>query len=462
MHYTDLANFIQLQKNPQKFSARQPSILITGASGFIGSKLVSYFAAHGIEVKAMSRRCMHDTLGVKYVQADAFNTEQLILALQGVEIAYYLLHSMEGSKEQWRYFAERERIQAENFAKAAVSTGVKRIIYLGGLVNNSIEMSKHMQSRKRVGETLANSGIPVTELRASLTIGAGGSSYSMLRYLAERLPLMVCPKWVESLAQPIAVDDVVAYLFKCVDHPETAGKIFEIGGPDIMSYKELLRAYGRYVNKNIRIIQIPFLTTRLSSYWVDLVTPVEASLARPLIDSLVHNTTVTNDNITKVIPVKLHSVVDAIDIATKEMSQESVLKKDSDNRTGHAWNRKILLMSLLIMSAIGSSYYWLDTRLEVYGVGWLLLSSAWFFTIAFAMRFVYYKTRLGYFIAGVLSWITLGFWLMDNFYVVFQTSLVADQPNLAMTVRNFVGVGIAGLCIASSHNAFHKIRAAVM
>ena len=143
----------------------------------------------------------------------------------------------------------------------------------------------------------------------------------MLRYLVERLPVMVCPSWVKSLAQPIAVDDVIEYLVGCMMHPETSGKIFEIGGKDKMTYEQLMRAYSKYLNKNLVILQIPFLTTRLSSYWIDLITPVKASLARPLIDSLVHDTIVTDDSISKIISLSLKSVVESIDIATKEIRE---------------------------------------------------------------------------------------------------------------------------------------------
>ncbi|EPA06474.1 NAD dependent epimerase/dehydratase family protein [Candidatus Nitrosarchaeum limnium BG20] len=297
------------------------SILVTGATGFIGSRLIRNLVSNGFTVKGMSRSKLTDKTNVKYIQADVFDVEQLESAMNGIEVAYYLLHSMEGDKEHWREFASREKIQAQNFLKAATNANVKRIIYLGGLVNDSIELSPHMRSRKEVGEILASGNIPVTQLRASLIIGAQGGSYAMLRYLVERLRVMVTPSWVKSLAQPIAVDDVIAYLVGCLNHPETSGKIFEIGGPDIMTYEELMRVYSAYLNKNLFVIQIPFLTTRLSSYWVDLITPVKASLARPLIDSLVHDTIVNDNSITKIIPLNLKSVRESIDIATKEMRE---------------------------------------------------------------------------------------------------------------------------------------------
>ena len=208
------------------------NILVTGATGFIGSRLVSELVKRGYTVKALSRKPKEDTKNLKYVKGDLFNHEELEKALQGVEIAFYLVHSMEGDKKQWREFASRERIQAQNFLQAATKAGVKRIIYLGGLVNESLELSPHMKSRKDVGDILASGSVAVTQLRASLIIGAGGGSYAMLRYLVERLRVMVCPSWVKSLAQPIAVDDVIDYLIGCVEKPETTGRTFDIGGPE--------------------------------------------------------------------------------------------------------------------------------------------------------------------------------------------------------------------------------------
>ena len=433
------------------------SILVTGATGFIGSKLLSALVSRGYDVKGMSRKKLKDTPHVKYLETDVFNLEKLTESLQGIEVAYYLLHSMEGSKENWKDFATREKLQSQNFLKAATSAGVKRIIYLGGLVNDSLDLSPHMRSRKEVGEILASGNIPVTELRASLIIGSQGGSYAMLRYLVERLRVMVCPSWVKSLAQPIAVDDVVEYLIGCLEHPETAGKVYDIGGPDKMTYEELMRIYAAYLNKNLFVLQIPFLTTRLSSYWVDLITPVKASLARPLIDSLVHDTIVQNDEITKIIPLPLKSVLQAIDIATKEMRATPPESPPKEEKTGFKINQKILIVSIIAYAICGSTYYWLDDRQEVYEPLWLTASVIWYATIAFAILFVYNKTRLGYLIAGVLTWVTLAFWLFDNFHVAFQMSLIAHEPNILMTIRNFVGIAIAIVGIVASHNLFHKV-----
>ena len=433
------------------------NILVTGATGFIGARLISHLSKKGYSIKAMSRRKIPDSNNIRYVQADVFDQEQLEEALTGIDIAYYLLHSMEGSKEHWKEFASRERIQAGNFLKAATKVGVKRIIYLGGLVNDSLELSPHMRSRKEVGEILASGDIPVTELRASLIIGAQGGSYAMLRYLVERLPVMVCPSWVKSVAQPIAVDDVISYLAGCLENPDTGGKIYEIGGKDKMTYEQLMQVYAKYLGKNLHIIQIPFLTTRLSSYWVDLITPVKASLARPLIDSLVHDTVVTDDSITKIIPLQLKSVVESIDIATKEIRENPPDTPPKEERSGFKINQKILMAVLVAYAVCGTTYYWMDNRSDVYHIGWIVASIIWYLTITAGIIFVRNKTRLGYLIAGILSWVTLAFWSFDNFYVVFDTSVISSQPSLEITIRNFIGIAIASIGVVASHNLFHKV-----
>ena len=433
-------------------------ILVTGSSGFIGKKLLKKLTDSGFTVTAMSRSKYPDTENVKRVQADAFDVNSLIAATEGIETAYYLLHSMEGSKKDWAEFANREKQQAQNFLKAATESGVKRIIYLGGLVNEGLELSKHMKSRHDVGKILASGTIPVTEIRASVIVGAEGGSYAMLRYLVERLPLMVCPKWVKSQTQPIAVDNVVEYLIGSMKNPETTGKILEIGGPDVMTYEQLMRLYSSILNRNLNVIQIPFLTPRLSSYWIDLVTPVKASLARPLVDSLVHDSIVKDDSAQKLIPVQLAHMTQAIQIAREEAKTFNSISKSEGEKTSYKMNQKILLITLCAMAFIGTTYYWLDDRNDVWQIPWLIGSVIWYAAILFAISFVKQKARLGYLIGGILAWVTLAFWLFDNFYVVFELSLVASEPSLEITIRNFIGAAIAGLAIFSSHNVFHKVR----
>ena len=435
------------------------TVMVSGCTGFIGSRLAARLASLGYSVRGLTRQKMNDCGNITYVRADAFDLSGLTDAMEGIDVAYYLLHSMEGSKSEWQNFAKREREQAQNFLKAAEASNVKRIIYLGGLVSDDDDsLSPHMKSRKEVGQILASGSIPVTELRASIIIGAQGGSFTMLRYLVERLKVMVCPSWVRSYAQPIAVDDVVAYLVGCLKKGETAGRVFEIGGPDRMTYEQLMRTYSAYLNQRLFVLRIPFLTTRLSSLWVDLVTPVKAALARPLIDSLVHDTIVTNASITKIIPLDLKTVTESIDIAVREAgSSPADAPPLRDERTGFKLNQKIMVISLIALGVCGTSYYWLDDRPVVYEPLWLSVSAAWYVAIAFAAIMVNNKTRLGYVTAGVLSWVTLSFWLFDNFHVVFGAPIISTEPNLAMTVRNFVGVLAAAAVVVASHNLFHKI-----
>ena len=434
------------------------SILVTGATGFIGKKLTERLAKTGYKVTAMSRSLHQNSDNVKFVAADALELDTLSNAFKGVETAFYLLHSMEGSKKEWEQFADREKVQAQNFLKAAENAGVKRIIYLGGLVNESLELSKHMRSRHEVGKILASGNIPVTELRASVIVGAEGGSYAMLRYLVERLPLMVCPRWVKSTTQPIAVENVVDYLVGAMKNPSTSGKIFEIGGPDKMTYEQMMRLYSSIINRNLNIIQIPFLTPRLSSYWIDLVTPVKASLARPLVDSLVHDSYVKDKSVEEFVPVNLKHMTEAIKEAREEQLAFKPIEKTPEEKTSYKVNQKLLLISLCAMAIIGSTYYWMDDRTDVWEISWLFGSFIWYVAIIFAILFVRQKARLGYLIGGLLSWVTLAFWLFDNFYVVFQMSIIGAEPSIDVTLRNFIGAGIAGLAIFSSHNVFHKVR----
>lgn len=452
------------------------TILITGCSGFIGSHLVNRLIAEEGN-KSYRIRCMTRNLksieglfdennqNVKYVTADASDRSDLIKAMAGVDIAFYLIHSMDGSSKDWKKFAERDRIAARNFAEAATECNVKRIIYLGGLVPDKNEQSKkqeelseHMKSRIEVGEILKTSSAKVTIFRAAIILGQGGGSFQMLQYLVERLPLMITPRWVLTKSQPIALDDVITYLAKSLESNDTEDRSFDLGGPDIMTYIDMMRRYGKMLNKSIKIIIIPFLTPKLSSYWIDLITPVKASLARPLIESLKHEAIVKDDSIRDIIPFKLKTFEEAITIAKKEeKKQKNNIYKRKEFVT-HSTSNKILLTSLLLLAAIGSTYYLLDGRPEIFGTNWLVLSGLWYFGIAFSIFFVRNGARLGAIIAGVIGWLTLAFWLIDNIYTISGNSLLASSPGMEMTIRNFIGAIVAGFVTASSHNVFHKIR----
>jgi uncharacterized protein YbjT (DUF2867 family) len=453
-------------------------ILVAGGSGFIGSRLIKKLAAdihyHEPQSRVAEILCLtRDPESIKdmfdedirLVKADVSNYEDLARVMsEQIDIAYYLVHSMEGTSKQWKKFSERDRVAAMNFAKVASEYGVKRIIYLGGLIHaeddDDDKLSEHMRSRKKVGEILQqHSSSKVTIFRAAVILGQGGGSFQMLQYLVERLPVMICPRWVLTKCQPIAVDDVVEYLARCIDVKETEGKTFDIGGRDVLTYLDMMRKYAKILNKSVQVIIIPFLTPRLSSYWVDLVTPVRASLARPLIDSLKHDATVEDDSIRQVIPIQLKSFEEAVREARNEKAQvRRPNRRTIKERSTVKINSKLLMLSLLAMAAIGSTYYIMDGRPEIYHTNWIVLGTLWYMGIAFAIYFLRYGARLGALTAGILGWLTLTFWLIDNLYIVWGTSIIASSPDEAITIRNFIGAGVAALVVATSHNLFHKLR----
>jgi uncharacterized protein YbjT (DUF2867 family) len=451
-------------------------ILVTGASGFIGSRVVSKLLSLALssssnknyEILCLSRN--RDSLKDRYwkhedvlkiVEADVNNYPQLVKAMNGVNVAFYLIHSMEGLSKEWKEFAQKDRTAAENFAKAATECGVGRIIYLGGLIHGESredynKLSEHMRSRKEVGDILRTSTAGVTIFRAAIILGQGGGSFQMLEYLVKRLPVMVCPKWVLTKSQPISVDNVVEYLVNSINVKETEGRDFDIGGTEVLTYLQMMKRYAKMLNKSIRIIIIPFLTPRLSSYWVDLITPVRASLARPLIDSLKHDATVKDDTIKRLIPLRLRTFEEAVKAA--EIEEKVKRKATGRQRTSHSFNNKLLIGSLFAMAVVGSTYYMLDARPEVFQISWLVLSGLWYLSIAFSLFFVFKGARLGTITAGIIGWVTLAFWLVDNIYTVFGNSLIATSPDLIMTYRNFVGGIIAAIVVATSHNVYHKLR----
>ena len=260
-------------------------ILIVGASGYIGGRLVTLLQDRGHDLVLMSRDAR--PLAARYpdmrvVAADLLEPRTLAPALEGVEVAYYLAHSMGGGEAG---FAERDRLAASTFAQAAAVAGVARIVYLGGLGDDASDLSHHLSSRHETGAELAAHGVPVTEFRAAVIIGSGSASFEILRHLTERLPVMITPRWVGTRCQPIGIRDVLDYLVGTLDHPDVTG-IVEIGGPDVLSYGDMMRTYARLRGLRRLMIPVPVLTPRLSSYWVSLVSPVPAGIARPLIEGL--------------------------------------------------------------------------------------------------------------------------------------------------------------------------------
>jgi len=294
-----------------------------GASGYIGSHLVPQLAERGHHVRAAARN--RDALeargwmDVECVAADVLRAETLDAALAGVEIAYYLVHSMGSGGD----FPRLDREAALNFRHAAEHAGVKRIIYLGGLLPPG-ERSAHLNSRAETGEILRDGSIPVTELRAGIIVGAGSAAFEVIRDLVLHLPVMTTPRWVRSRTQPIALRDLLEYLIRLAEVPETAGQTYDVGGPDTLSYAEMMRAFGRVTGRRVRILPLPVLTPRLSSYWLDLVTAVPANVARPLIEGLRHDLLADDAPIRRLIPLRLHSYDEAIREALDAERQQAV------------------------------------------------------------------------------------------------------------------------------------------
>jgi uncharacterized protein YbjT (DUF2867 family) len=272
---------------------RPMRILVVGASGYIGGRLASVLSSLGHELVLTSRDARPMAARFRdatVVSADLLEAPSLGPALEGVEVAYYLAHSM-GSGE--RGFADRDRTAARNFAAAAAEAGVRRIVYLGGLGDETTNLSAHLASRQQTGKELAFRGARVIEFRAAIIIGSGSASFEILRHLTERLPIMITPRWVGTRCQPIGITDALDYLVRALDHPEISG-VVEIGGPDILSYGDMMRTYARLRGLRRLMIPVPVLTPRLSSYWVSLVTPVPAGIARPLIEGLRNEVIVRN------------------------------------------------------------------------------------------------------------------------------------------------------------------------
>ena len=294
------------------------NILVLGASGYVGTHLVPELAARGHRVRASSRR--RDTLeargweGVEIVAADALDPASLDVALDGIEIAYYLVHSMAAG----RRFAELDRRAANTFREAAERAGVQRIVYLGGLQPEG-EASSHLRSRRETGELLRAGPVPVTELRAGIVVGPGSAAFEVIRDLVYHLPVMVTPRWVRSRSQPIALDDLIAYLVRLPDHEETAGKIYDASGLEALTYEELMRQFARVAGRRLFVLPVPVLSPKLSSYWLDLITAAPASVARPLIDGLAHDLVSTDPwPLREAIPIRLHTYEQAVRAALAE------------------------------------------------------------------------------------------------------------------------------------------------
>src|SRR5690349_1217290 len=294
------------------------TVLVTGATGFIGRRLVPALLDAGHDVRAMTRRPeSYDGPG-KPVGADVSDRSSLDEALRDVDVAIYLVHSLDDPD-----FERKDAEAARTFSAAAAAAGVRQIVYMGGLGDDDQQLSAHLRSRREVEELLGGDGVPVTVLRAAIVVGHGGISWELTRQLVKNLPAMVVPKWVGTRTQPISIDDVVRYLAGVVDHPDAIGRVFEIGGPDQLTYKEMLMvANEESGGRQIPIVVLPLLTPRLSSYWLALVTDVDVTTGRNLIDSMSTEVVVRDTSIREVVPGEPLSYREPVRRALAERSAE--------------------------------------------------------------------------------------------------------------------------------------------
>ncbi|MBA3907562.1 MAG: NAD(P)H-binding protein [Pseudonocardiales bacterium] len=272
-------------------------LLVAGASGFVGRRLCPALVVAGHTVLAMTRHPETYRGAGEAVAGDVQDAGSLASALVGCDVAYYLVHSLDDAD-----FEERDAAAARTFAEAAADAGVDRIVYLGGLGDDADDLSAHLRSRRQVERLLGAGGVPVTTLRAGIIVGNGGISWEMTRQLVEHLPAMICPRWVRTRTQPIAVADVVSYLVGVLDAPETSGRAFDIGGPEVLAYVDMLRRVAAIEGRKTLIVPVPLLTPRLSSRWLSLVTNVDVQTGRSLIDSMSNEVVVRDDSIRGLVP----------------------------------------------------------------------------------------------------------------------------------------------------------------
>lgn len=317
-----------------------PTVLLTGATGYVGGRLLPLLEAGGLKVRCVCRRPQNMSErvapGTEVVAGDLLDAQSLPPVLKGIETAYYLIHSMSSSGS----FEQQDRTAAANFGKAARDAGVQRIVYLGGLGDDGEDLSPHLRSRHEVGDVLRESGCQVIEFRASIVIGSGSLSFELVRALVQRLPVMICPKWVSVEAQPIAIEDLLDYLLAALDYKGTASRIFEIGGPDRVSYGEIMHEWARQRGLRRWLISVPVLTPRLSSLWLGLVTPVYARVGRKLIDSCRNPTVVKDKSALQEFPIQPRGLEAAIQRAIVNEDHELTATRWSDALSSARGTRK--------------------------------------------------------------------------------------------------------------------------
>lgn len=300
-----------------------PLVVVFGATGYVGTNLVPRLLAERVRVRAVARQRRvleaREWPGVELVEADALDPATLDAALAGAATAYYLVHSMAAGRD----FGRLDREAAANFARAAARSGVQRIVYLGGLVPAGAD-SEHLVSRKESGDILRAGPVPVTEIRAGIIVGPGSAAYEVMRDLVYHLPVMVTPKWVQSRSSPLALPNLLEYLVRVAALPEAAGGIYDAGGPDYLSYEEMMLAFGAVVGRRPRIVRVPVLSPRLSSYWLGLVTAVPASIARALVGGLKHDIPAHDDALRRLVPQRLLSFRESVEAALDAERRQQV------------------------------------------------------------------------------------------------------------------------------------------
>ena len=297
---------------------RPARVLVTGATGYVGGRLTPRLLEQGYAVRVLVRQGPERLDGRPWAQAvevavgDVLEPATLAPALADVDVAYYMIHSMSSTGE----FRDRDIQAARNFGTAAAQAGVQRIIYLGGLGDSDSDLSEHLRSRQETGDALRAAGVPVTEFRAAVVIGSGSISFEMLRHLTERVPVMICPKWVYTRIQPIAIRNLLQYLTEALVTPASAGEIIEIGGAEVLTYAEMMQGYAQIRGLRRTLLPVPLLTPRLSSYWVHLVTPIPSAIAKPLIKGLHNEVIVTDDKAQRLFPdIALFDYAAAVEMA---------------------------------------------------------------------------------------------------------------------------------------------------
>ncbi len=313
----------------------QSTILVTGATGYIGGRLVPWLLEAGYDVRCLVRdkrklaaRPWAGDPRVMAVEGDAMNEGDVMRAMEGCSAAYYLIHSMMVVGDEYR---ERDRKLATAFATAAGKAGVERILYLGGLGETGEGLSEHLESRRETEEALASGPARLTVLRAAMIIGSGSASFEILRYLVERLPIMITPRWVQTEAQPIGVRNVLHYLVTCLTTPETTGRTLDIGGPDVFGYEQIMQIMAEELRIPKRIIiPVPVLTPKLSSLWIHLITPLSAKIARPLAEGLKNRVVARNNDAAVLMPQELQTVRESIRTALGRMQDHDIETSWSD------------------------------------------------------------------------------------------------------------------------------------